>query len=59
MIPQTSVPGVGHNDHRVVPDEAVLYSAHDQCSMVIAVHKISIARMLIVGADWLVESDCR
>ena len=30
----------------------------DQRSMVVATHHIGIARMLIVGADWLVEADC-
>jgi hypothetical protein len=56
MIPVPTVSGVGHDDHRVIPDEALLDFVDNHRGVIVAANKFGVPGMFVIGADWFVEA---
>src|ERR1700722_20851840 len=59
VVPAAAILGVGDDDHRIVPYEALLDLVDDRRGVIVATHHAGIPRMLVVRANWLVEADRR
>src|SRR5271155_6242434 len=59
MVPDAAILGVGDDDHRIVPYEALLDLIDDRRGMIVATYHAGISWMLIVCADRLVEANRR
>src|ERR1700722_7289527 len=57
VVPDAAILGVGDDDHRIVPYEALLDLIDDRRGVIVATHHAGIPRMLVVRADRLVEAD--
>jgi hypothetical protein len=56
MVPNAAVTGIGHDNNRIVPNEALLDFVDNKRCMFVTSSDIRVARTLVVRADWPYKS---